>query len=186
MPRPKTGEYDEPRPRPDSGGSGKLLLILGAVFLGVLLLCGVGVLGLALGVVGLSPSGWHIGPDWNEEWKKQAEAQWKQQDAAARSDQEHAKALLDYWLALVRFNHLDEAYQRTSAAFQARLTRDAFERFIQQNADLKTTNPGWSYGLDGKPGTRFTFILSRPKGSPYGLTVVREGGEWKLDTTEGR
>jgi hypothetical protein len=189
MPRPKTDDYDDeerdedrPRrqPRPNSAGSAtKPLLILGAVCGGVVLLCcGVGLFVL------LRFGQFHYGPGpgpWGPELQRQAEERRRQQDAAASSDQHHAKAFLEYWLAELRLERLDEAYRLTTTAYQARTSRQEFERFLRQNSDLQTPDPIFSHGIDGKPGDRFTFLLHRPKTNPYGLTVAREGGEWKLD-----
>jgi len=69
----------------------------------------------------------------------------------------------------------------TTAAYQAGTSRQLFDRFVGQNPDLKTLEPAWSFGLDGKPGTRFGFCLHRRKSNPYLLTVAKEKGEWKLD-----
>jgi hypothetical protein len=176
MARPKTAEYDDGLPeiqrrrnhKPDAGiGRGwmfAIVVILGAV-----------VLAVALGWIPFGEK------QWKQEQQRQAEETWKQQVAAASSDQHRAKAFLDYWLALVRLDNLDEAYQRTTGAFRGRTSRAEFDRLIQENSDLKTPQPGWSFGLDGKPGTRFSFVLSRPKTNPYLLTAAKEGGEWKLD-----
>jgi hypothetical protein len=189
MPRQTDDEYDahdddrgEPRPRrrprPQAGGgssSTKLILILVAVLGGVFLLCCGGVVALWVFRVGGGPEGWR------QAQAEQARAAWKQQEAAATSEQQKAKALVDYWVALVRIGELDEAYRQTTPAFRSRMTRADFEEFVQSNRDLKTDRPGWSYGLNGRPETRFTFLLSRPKNAPYWLTAAREGDEWKLD-----
>src|SRR5205823_404601 len=69
--------------------------------------------------------------------QKQLEEQRRQRDREAKGDQPHAKVFLDYWVAVVRLGDLDEAYRRTSAAYQARTSRDQFEQFVQNNPDLK-------------------------------------------------
>ncbi len=55
---------------------------------------------------------------------------------------------------------------------------------MQGHADLRTENPGWSFGLDGKPRDKYIFLLSRPGPPPYGLVVIREGDEWRMDDIE--
>jgi hypothetical protein len=177
-------ERDEPRPRrkrrsDSGGGSGtKIALILGGVGLAVFLFCGGGCVYWLVTISKLDPKeGLRVR-------QMQLEEQWRQRDREAKGDQNHAKVFLDYWVALLQLGDLDEAYRRTSTAYQARMSREQFEQFVQWHADLKPQNPGWSYGLDGKPGNRFTFLLSRPGPPPYGMVVVREGDEWRLDDIE--
>jgi hypothetical protein len=154
----------------------KVFLIVGGALLGVLLLCGGGILFVALWVPFSTGT-----EQWNQEYERRAEAEWKRQDAAATSDQQHAKAFLDYWVTLVRLNNLDAAYKLTTAAYQARTSRAQFDQFVQKEVDLRTPDPNWGHGLDGKPGTRFSFVLFRPGPPPYELRVAKEGTEWKMD-----
>jgi hypothetical protein len=193
MPRHTTDEYEDrnddpgasrprPAPRPQSGGGSsvaKLIILLGAVFGGLCLLCCGGLTALYF----LQPGGPGGAAAAQAE---QARAEWKKQEAAATSEQQKAKAFVHYWLALVRLDQLDEAYRRTTTAFQSRMTRADFDRFIQQNRELRSDTAGWSYGLDGHPRTRFTFLLSRPRNAPYWISTAREGDEWKLDEIDAK
>ena len=171
MPPPRRDKYDQnpeeilpsDEANPDAKRKRKkVLLILGVVALGIIAL----IVGKVVGPV---------------ELQRQAEERRKQQEAAATSDQQRAKAFLDYWVTEIRLDNLDEAYRLTTTAYQARTSRQQFDRFVQENSDLKTPEPTWSFGLDGKRGNQFGFCLHRRKTNPYLLTVAKEKGEWKLD-----
>ncbi len=174
MPRRQTDDEPRVRRRESSGGSGKkLALILGGLGLGVFLIC-TGACGFWLYTLSkLDPA------EGARVRQLELEQRWKQQEKAATSDLFRAKAFCDYWQLEVQRGNFDEAYRRMSSAYQAQ-----FERFMLTHADLKTENPGWSFGLDGKPRDKYVFLLSRPGPPPYGLVVIRERDEWRMDDIE--
>ena len=159
-----------------------ILMIVGGVVVVGLLLCGCGVGGWLIWLVSLN-----VTPEkWDQRVKQQAEERWKQEERQATSDQNRARAFLEYWLLVLEMKNVDEPYRVTSKAFQARMSRQQFEDFLKARPYLKERDRNWSHGNDGKPGDNFSFMLhsKKPGDKVYTnsvLWVVREGGEWRLD-----
>jgi hypothetical protein len=154
-----------------------------------------------LGVAGLVVGGCCVGAwivmlvafnptpeQWDQRVKEQAAQRWQVEEQQATSDQYRARAFLEYWLLLLEMKNLDEPYRLTTEAFQVRMSREQFEKFIQARPYLKERDHNWSHGVDGKPGDQFSFMLHSKKASMLfinsNLWVERKAGEWRLDRLE--
>jgi outer membrane murein-binding lipoprotein Lpp len=173
-------DYDDEDERPrrrrraesDQGNTSvKVMAIIGAIVLGVLVVCG----GLAA-VVAYSVSQAVKGVSTSMQQLAKEVGRWQEAQDAAET-----------FLREVRRNDYDRAYELTSKAYRERVTRKGLEEYVAKwpairssNATLVPQNPGFG-------GKRITFkSLDAATGRPVNVSVVvvDEDGSWKIDDLE--
>ncbi len=180
-------DYDDRPPRKKSGSDGgntavKIIAILGAVFLGIVVVCG-GVIGYFVYVANRARQ--EVMQQLNQQMDKMREEQARQQAEAAKTDRGQASQFAGSFLKQIRDNDLDGAYRETTADYQKRVPRKDFELFVLKSPGLKWFAPNFE-PAPGEPtaGNRFVFRFTAPAEGkiwhPF-LTVVKDGANWKVD-----
>jgi hypothetical protein len=108
---------------------------------------------------------------------------------AGLEDVQHSRKAAEAFLADVRANRLDAAYQATTDDFRKRMNRQGFDEFVRRNptfgqaTDIEDTD--WGPAL-GKQAAYTEFALKRPgrQNPEYALKLVKEAGAWKVDLVE--
>ena len=184
-------DYEDrpPRKRPSSDGGGtavKVLAVIGAVLLGVALVCG-GIIAYLVYVANQARQ--EMMQQLNQQMDKMREEQAKQQAEAAQTDRGQASKFADSFLREIRDNQLDTAYQATTADYQKRVSRKDFEALVARSAGLKWFAPGFEAGPNEPvAGNRFVFRFTAPADGKIwhpSLTVVKDGLNWKVDDING-
>jgi hypothetical protein len=106
-------------------------------------------------------------------------------------DIQATKALGHTFLTEIRNGKLDAAYELTSPGFKERMSKEAFEAFVEKHASLKQPlslrqdqqNP--MPAADSKKGTH-NFDICQPTGlgREFVLKLVKENGVWMIDSLE--
>jgi hypothetical protein len=169
---------DEDRPRrrrragSDPGNTTvKVIAIVGAVVLGILVVCG----GLAaVAVYAVSQAVSNVSTNM-QQFVKEA-SRWQEAQAAAEA-----------FLRDVRQNDFDRAYQATSKAYRERTSRKALEEYVAQRPAIRSLNAMLMPQGPGFGSKRVTFKFTEPAAGRLvnvRLVVVEEDGGWKIDDLE--
>jgi hypothetical protein len=193
-------EYDRPRrdrPEPvDSGGNTavKIIAILGAVVLGIALICG----GLVYYVVysvkkGVSTLHEQLSAElekqkdrMQEELQKQREQTQQELQKRENSNKVKSQKFVALFLQELKAGQAEAAYQMTSAAYQKRLSLEQFRQWLQKNAEVLRRVPILQAGpFDADTATTFRYeATTLGMGGGFvkvAATVLKEGEEWKVD-----
>ncbi len=192
------------KPLKDSENSTvKILLILGAIFLSILLVCG----GVIAYVAYLMHRSYENTMEWAsaesqrmqgemaaQQQKMQEEALARQrqfeeetrkrQEALPTSDRAKAQSFVRSWVKQVHEKRLDDAYALTSAAYQRRVSRQEFDRFAARNPNIGLFPPNFGFDQGPLQGAQFTFSWTghASRGfTNYTVTVIKVGGVWLID-----
>jgi hypothetical protein len=183
-------EYDDEDERPrrrssaESGGNTavKILAIIGAVVLGIVLVCG----GLAFYAFrsaqqGLDQMQVEVAARQEQMRREQQERERKE----ANSDNGRSEQFANAFLQEVKGNRADPAYRMTTAAFKARVSQDAFKTLVQKSAGpLNLSLPVSADLFAPEAGAVYSFhgpVMDNRRVLNLSLTVVKEGNDWKVD-----
>jgi hypothetical protein len=167
-----------PPPPPESGGGNtavKIIAIIGAVLLGIAVVCGGVVYYLVYSVKkGVSSL--------QEQLTQEMEKQKKRQE---NSNKTKSQKVVDAFMQELKGNRIEAAYQMTTAAYQKRVSLDELRELVKKNAATLQSGPPLRPNLFD-PDTATTYVFSATAAVAGGfvkisLTIVAEGEGWKVD-----
>ncbi len=186
-------EFDQPRrnwPEPvESGGNTavKIIAILGAVVLGVALICG----GLVYYVFysvkkGVSTLHEQLSAEVEKQKEQMQKEMQKRQQERENSNKAKSEKFVAAFLQEVKGGRAEAAYAMTTVDYRKRVSLEQFRELLQKNADVLRRVPRLlAGGLDPDTATTFRYEATTLRGGggfvKVGVTVVKEGEEWKVD-----
>ena len=188
---------DDDRPiRKSSGGdtATKVLLIIGAVILGIFLICG----GVTLYIYnsvksGVQDVGTKFGQKMDElkvesekRLKEMEEKQAKQAEEEKKSDYGKAKLAAETFMQNVKGRRYDAIHKYATESFQKRMTVEQLQKLVEANADHLDSFRGIERPWGDQSLTGTTFVFDQQLMTAFGfkqmkITMVNEKDEWKLD-----